>query len=316
MVNDPKEKKPVVSIVIPSYNGANVIKDALDCVVSQTYSDWECIIVDDGSTDLTKEIIQPFLDADRRFRYILKERNEGLPRARNTGIKNSQGEFIAFLDNDDIWLPEKLFKQVSSLIMEPEAGLCCTYFEIVNQELEIMYNWQQINEKVCKYPDEITADKLMYYCCVPGSSSSSIVRKECFGVVGDFDVNLGWDEDRDMWFRIALKYKIIIEKEVLVRLRRRNNPSCYHPKAIYSALFKFYKKVKYICPEKMGSRRKYKYNVMINCLINMKVHTKNAKKVRKKDYWLRRIYVIVFLLWTILLFPNWILNTLFHFNKY
>ena len=100
--------KPKVSVVIPTYNSSQFIVETLESVFAQTYKDYEIIVVDDGSTDNTKEVLQPYTS---RIKYIYKE-NGGPASARNVGIKSAQGEYIAFLDSDDRWLPEKLEKHI------------------------------------------------------------------------------------------------------------------------------------------------------------------------------------------------------------
>lgn len=105
-------KVPTVSIIIPTYNRAHLIERAIESVLHQTYQDFELIIIDDGSTDNTDDIINKFQKKDDRIIYLKHDRNKGGSAARNTGIKASRGEYIAFLDSDDEWLPEKLEKQM------------------------------------------------------------------------------------------------------------------------------------------------------------------------------------------------------------
>ena len=106
--------KPLVSVVIPTWNRAGLIVRAINSVLSQTYSNWELIIVDDGSTDNTDEVVKKFQENDTRIRFIKHEKNSGgnsVPK--NIGIKNAAGEYIAFLDSDDEYLPEKMEKQIN-----------------------------------------------------------------------------------------------------------------------------------------------------------------------------------------------------------
>jgi len=109
------EKKPIVSVIIPTYNRSKFVKKAIDSVLAQMYKDYEIIVVDDGSTDNTKEVIEPYMD---RIRYIYQE-NAGASAARNIGIKAAKGDWIAFLDSDDHWLPEKLFVQMAAIKRNP-----------------------------------------------------------------------------------------------------------------------------------------------------------------------------------------------------
>ncbi len=110
---------PKVSVIIPTYNRAHFLCEALDSALSQTFKDFEIIIVDDGSTDNTKQVLEKY---GSRIYYIYQE-NKGRAEARNTGIRRAKGEHIAFLDDDDIWLPNKLEKQVFFLDARPDIGI-------------------------------------------------------------------------------------------------------------------------------------------------------------------------------------------------
>ena len=214
-------KYPLVSVVIPTCNMAKWLPDALHSVLEQTYPNWECIIVDGGSTDETEAVVQSYSSRDKRIRFI-QELDEGPAKARNLGIQSSQGDLIAFLDADDQWLPTKLMKQVKTLMDSPEAGLCCAYHEEVDEHLNLLNPWPKVKE-MGRYPDEIRPEMLIERNCVPGSASSSVVRRKVFEEIGLFDSLMRRCEDSDMWYRVALKYPIIQEKEVLVRLRKHPN---------------------------------------------------------------------------------------------
>ena len=121
---------PKVSVIIPAYNSSGFIEDALESVFKQTYRNYEVIVVDDGSTDKSAEIIGSF--SDKRIIYIYQE-NHGVSVARNKGILESKGEYIAFLDSDDLWLPEKLEKQVAILNNNKNTGLVYTDFDVIHE---------------------------------------------------------------------------------------------------------------------------------------------------------------------------------------
>jgi glycosyltransferase involved in cell wall biosynthesis len=124
------EPNGLVTIIIPAYNAEKFIGKTLDSVKSQTYEAWECIVIDDGSSDITADIIKEYASKDKRFRYIHGQHG-GVSRARNLGIAAAQGEYIALLDHDDLWTPEKLAKQVPILLQHPEIGLvyCDAYVQ-------------------------------------------------------------------------------------------------------------------------------------------------------------------------------------------
>ena len=121
------KEKPTVSVIIPTYNRAKLLPRAIKSVLNQTFKDFEVIIVDDGSTDNTEEVINEFQKHNKRIKYIRHEKNKGAAAARNTGIKIAQGEYIAFQDSDDEWLPNKLEKQMEIFESAPaEIGVVYT----------------------------------------------------------------------------------------------------------------------------------------------------------------------------------------------
>lgn len=124
--------EPLVSIVIPLYNKEDFILQALKSIVAQTYTSWECIIVDDGSTDSSARLVKEFDLAKNMNCVFLSQRNLGPSAARNAGINSAKGAYIAFLDADDIWLPSKLEKQVTFMEQNPNVGLCLTNYVIFN----------------------------------------------------------------------------------------------------------------------------------------------------------------------------------------
>ncbi len=120
---------PKVSVIIPTYNRADLLPRAIDSVLNQTYRDLELIIVDDGSTDNTKEIVEKYQKKDERIKYLWEENSGGPARPYNLALKQCQGEFIAFLDSDDVWLPEKLERQINFIEKNRIMGCMCLVFE-------------------------------------------------------------------------------------------------------------------------------------------------------------------------------------------
>ncbi|MFS8117396.1 MAG: glycosyltransferase family 2 protein, partial [Microcoleus sp.] len=118
---------PQVSVIIPAYNGDRYIVQAVESVFAQTYTNWEIIVVDDGSTDETHQVLQPYLD---KIRYIYQE-NRGVAAARNRGIQEAKGEFIAFLDQDDFFLPDKLAAQIALFRQQPSLGIVNSGWRLV-----------------------------------------------------------------------------------------------------------------------------------------------------------------------------------------
>ena len=201
-------KNLTVSVIIPTYNRANLIGKAIKSVLNQTYKDLEVIVVDDGSTDNTEEIVKSFTDF--KIHYICHKHNRGASAARNTGIKASRGEYIAFLDSDDEWLTEKLDKQMKIFVSESsEVGVVYTgdyYVDGKDKKIKKVH----IPRKEGYIYEELLAGNYV------GTPSALLVKKECFTKIGVFDEDLSGCEDYDMWFRIAKYYKFRYVKDLLV----------------------------------------------------------------------------------------------------
>lgn len=199
---------PKVSIVIPTYNQADFLPKAIQSALNQTYRDWEMIIVDDGSTDNTEEIVKGYKES--RIRYIVKKYNFGVSAARNTGIKNSGGKYIAFLDSDDEWFPEKISCQMKIFQKEDsKCGVVCTGGYIIKD------NKKTISIKSISLSSNSFYRKILLENTV--GTSTVLVKKECFEKVGLFDESLKNCEDWDMWIRIAKYYKFIFIKLPLIK---------------------------------------------------------------------------------------------------
>ena len=187
-----KPRRPRVSVVIPAYNHARFLPDALESVLAQTFRDFEVLVVDDGSTDNTGEVVAAFAP---RVRYI-HQHNGGPSRARNTGIRHTTGEYVAFLDADDTWMPEKLALQVGYLDTHPDAGLVFTKVMVTTEAGQQLYTYPH------RYRYERRAfERLLLWSY--GSMNVVMLRRLCFDKLGFFDESLRAAEDWDMWLRAA-----------------------------------------------------------------------------------------------------------------
>jgi len=199
---------PTVSVVIPTYNRAHLVGRAIKSVLNQTYQKFEIIIVDDGSTDKTEEIIKTF--KDERVRYIRNEKNKGASAARNIGIKVARGEYIAFQDSDDEWLPEKLEKQMKVFEITPEkVGVVYTGFWRVKNNKKIYTPSNKITKKEGYIHKEIIRNNFV-------TTQAVIIKKKCFKKVGMFDERLPRLQDWELWIRISKFYEFKCVDEPLV----------------------------------------------------------------------------------------------------
>ena len=189
-----KATNPTVSVIIPSYNYANFLPEAVESIFNQTFQDFEVIVVDDGSTDNTQEVVQTFADRER-FHYIYLD-NQGLAATRNTGLRAAKGEFIAFLDADDIILPNKLDVQVNWLRNNPDYGLVGSGYYYMDEHgvpIEVQRPWLR--------SPYLNIKDLLFDC--PFIVHAILVKKEWVDKVGGFDSQLRRVEDWDLWIRMA-----------------------------------------------------------------------------------------------------------------
>ena len=209
-----------VSVIIATYNCAEYISEAIDSVISQTFQDFEIIIVDDGSTDDTRKILDHYLNNYDNIKYIYQE-NQGPGIARNIAIENSKGEYIAFLDADDMWFQDRLEIGVKILDEDSEIGL------VHGIDINLLANGKLINNnqktKRNKLSGYIADDLLLRKIHINGGTV--LFRRECVKKVGLIDENLSkiGVEDRDLWYRIAREYKVKFVNKPMAYYRVRKN---------------------------------------------------------------------------------------------
>lgn len=222
---------PQISVIIPTYNASEYILEAIDSVFNQTYKDYEIIVVDDGSTDRTNETLKEY---NSKIRYFY-QKNKGPSAARNTGIKNAKGEFIAFLDSDDRWLPQKLELQMNIISKSYSIGLVACEGLIVDTNSRILKHL--VLSKRDFSDKRNLMNELLIRNIIPAIPSSAIIRKNCFDVVGLFNENLFVAEDWDIVFRICMKYEFKLIHEPLIKIRdRKNSQSCSGDKNLQNEL--------------------------------------------------------------------------------
>ncbi|MCK5687171.1 glycosyltransferase, partial [bacterium] len=233
---------PKVSVIIPAFNAEKFICDAIESVLQQTYKGYEIIVVDDGSTDNTASLLNNY---GKAIKYIRQE-NKGLAIARNVAIQNSQGEYIALLDADDLFSPNRLARGVDVLDHEPEIGLTHADAVRISEQGELLGVFERDTTYLDGYiSDELLLRKSLLIC------PTIMFRKECLVKAGMFDENLTrlGVEDRDLWIRIAQHYKVKYIPEVLAYYRNSvGSMSKDHEKMLEARLYVINK----YCPESAG----------------------------------------------------------------
>jgi len=200
-----RQHRPV-SVIIPTYNRDAMLKDAVDSVLVQDYRDFELIVVDDGSTDRTPEILKSY----REDINVIHQNNQGVSSARNAGIAAASGRLVAFLDSDDIWMPRKLSIQVDFFRANTEALICQTEETWIRNGIRV--NPGKRHQKV----SGMIFEPSLKLCLV--SPSAVMIRRRLFEKVGLFDESLPACEDYDLWLRISCRYPIyLIDTSLIIK---------------------------------------------------------------------------------------------------
>lgn len=211
-------QKGLVSVIIPTRNRSAYLKQAIDSVYAQTYQNFELVVIDDGSREDNTKVIQPY---DKRLKYYRQE-HAGASAARNNGISKAQGEYIAFLDDDDIFLPEKLQHNITYMEKHPEAVWLCSGFSFIDVEGKPLPRNAILPEKT-----EVTLHDIAMFMFI--DTSTVMVRRENFTIAGGFEKSRV-SEDYYMWARLLQTGKGAALQEVLAlwRLHPHNTKLPFH----------------------------------------------------------------------------------------
>ena len=225
---------PLVSVIIPNYNYGRFLAETIDSVLLQTYPNIEIIVVDDGSTDNSEDVLRSYGEKIKWF----KQANKGVAEARNRAVAESAGEMLAFLDSDDVWLPEKIEKQIEIFQSDASVGLVhCGYVDFDNEG-------KLLEEHLDGIAGEVTEEMIRYRrAVVLGGGSAAIIRREVFSAVGGFDQTVAPAEDWEFYFQTARRYKIGFVPEVLMKYRQHGGNNHLNIKRMERAILGAYNKV-------------------------------------------------------------------------
>lgn len=213
--------KPLVSVVLTNYNGERFVEQAVRSVMAQTYENWELILVDDASTDRSPEILRNLEGG--KIRLIENEKNSQVSFSHNRGNAAAVGQYIAALDNDDLWAPDKLEKQVAYMEAHPETGVCFTLLDLIDE------NGRKIRDAALEKlfdVDNMPREEWLHTLLLTGNhlaNDSSLIRREVMEWLGENDLTMIQLHDFDMWARIPLKYEMHILREPLMSYRKVTN---------------------------------------------------------------------------------------------
>jgi len=230
--------QPSVSVIIPNYNYGRFLSEAIDSVLAQTYSNVEIVVVDDGSSDNSLEILAEY---EKKGIKVVRQKNSGVGAARNTGVKNSSGDLIAFLDADDVWLPQKIEKQVERLLSNRDFGLVTCAIREFDAAGNTIYGETHAKGKEGWCAEDI----LLFKPVTPGPGSSTLIWRELFEKAGGFDERKEMHplEDWEFLYRAARISQIAFVPEALVEYRNHGTNGHLNTPRFERSLLLAYEKI-------------------------------------------------------------------------
>ncbi|CAN5429148.1 hypothetical protein BH10ACI4_BH10ACI4_22280 [soil metagenome] len=230
-------RTPSVDIIIPAYNAAHYLPFAIESVIAQTFEDWRMVLVDDGSTDDTPSVVAPYRERlGARLLYI-RQPNGGLPAARNAAIRNSSAEFLALLDADDVWLPNRLADSMKSFEGRPELGLSYGYISRIGPDGAVIDTFAKPQRNGEGRIATSIYTRAVYLPC-----PTITFRRKAVDEVGLFDETMRATEDRDLWLRIAQKYEVALVPHLLAYYRTSPTSMTTDPERMLKAQIQFIEK--------------------------------------------------------------------------
>ena len=222
MTDNAQNNYPLISVIIPVYNGEKYISETLESVIAQTEKNWEIIAINDGSTDTSQTILENYLKKIPGRLQVISVENGGVSRARNIGVSAARGIYIAFLDQDDLWAPEKLQRQIYIFFTNKSLGIAFTNESIIDQQGSI------IREKALKFDKKNRGnifDHLIFDNFIP--ISSVILEKKLFMAIGGFDPQFSLAEDYDFLLKVTQKVPVDFIDEPLLLYREHGESSTF-----------------------------------------------------------------------------------------
>ncbi len=222
------DRTPLFSVVIPTYNREKSVLNAINSVLNQTFIDFEIVVVDDGSTDNTKESIESL--GDERIRYVLHEKRSGANAARNTGINSARGDYISFLDSDDIFLENKLF------CLNQEISKFPTEVIFISSHKRVKSNRVSFFHHASKTLTPPEFMRMLHYYVIDPSTSGLTIKRSILSEDKQFDIDLRRIQDRELLLRLCHKYGCVLISDVLWEKSWSDDGIASHHKGYISAL--------------------------------------------------------------------------------
>lgn len=246
---------PLISVIIPVYNGEETIQQTIESVLNQTFTDFELIVINDGSQDKTLDVISKIQEPRIKvFSYL----NAGVSASRNRGVTHAAGEYISFIDADDLWTPDKLEAQIKALQENPQAAVAYSWTDWIDESGQIIGKGVHFSITGDVYGRLLLNDFM-------GSGSNVLIRKQALAEVGCFEESLVHAEDWDLWIRLAARYHFVAVPSPQVLYRKSTNSASMSVlkmevgslKVIERAYAQVPDSLKYLKRDTLGNRYKY-----------------------------------------------------------
>lgn len=266
---------PLISVIIPVYNGEKTIQETINSVLSQTFSDFELIVINDGSQDKTLEVVSSILDSRIK---IFSYSNAGVAASRNRGFLHSCGQFIAFLDADDLWTPDKLEAQLKALQENSEAGVAYSWSNFISESNQLLQAGRRLTWDGDVYSKILVINFLEH-------GSNPLIRREALEAVGAFEESLPPADDWDMWIRLAAKYPFVVVTVPQILYRVSTNSQSSNVAKLEAACLKVIERAFNQAPEELQPLKKrslseiYKY-LTFKCLEGPSTRQKSLQAAR------------------------------------
>lgn len=218
------QRAPEVSVIIPTYGHQRWVIPTLHSVLEQTFTDYEIIVVNDGSPDDTAKLLRPYAE-DGHIRYI-EQSNSGQSAARNVGIANARGKFVAFLDDDDLWPADKLAWQVDILSHDTSIGVVAGIAEIIDETDRTILS--------TSYVEELSFSAIFRHCPIT-SPGQTLIRRSLLDQVGGLDETVAGVDDWDLWFKLSACSRFVMRNRVALRYRRHGENASNNVERLYRA---------------------------------------------------------------------------------
>ena len=248
---------PKISVIIPVYNGEKTIQETIESVLNQSESDFELIVINDGSQDATLDIVASIRDPRLK---VFSYPNGGVSASRNRGFFHAEGEFIAFLDADDLWTPEKLEAQLKALQKNPQAAVAYSWLDHIDESGQFLRSGCRRTSTGDVYKDFLLAQFLENF-------SNALIRKQALLEVGGFDESLTHAEDWDMFLRLAARYNFVAVPSTQILYRRSANSATANYYKMEAGFLKVLERAYSQAPESLQELKKESLSIFYKYVI-------------------------------------------------